>query len=61
MNFISSCNVQPYQISEKRSYVCIAQIKMHKIKSIMSSAAIPINIKLARYIRLALKKINMFI
>ena len=59
MNLIFSYNVQPYQISEKRYYICIANI--HKIVCIMSGDAIAIDLKLARYIRLAFKRFNMYI
>ena len=40
---------------------CQNRPNIHKFESIMSSDAIPINIKLARYIRLAFKRFNMYI
>ena len=40
---------------------CQNRPNIHKFESIMSSDAIPINIKLARYIRLAFERINMYI
>ena len=49
---------------KRRTYLpiyCQNRPNIHKFESIMSSNAIPINIKLARYIRLAFKRFNMYI
>ena len=60
-HFILQC---PTLSDLRRTYLpiyCQNRPNIHKFESIMSSNAIPINIKLARYIRLAFKRFNMYI
>ena len=62
MNFIKSCHIQPYQISEKLSKSMYFQNRpnMHKFESITSSDAVAIDVKLDRYTRLVLKRFIMY-
>ena len=60
-HFILQC---PTLSDLRRTYLpiyCQNRPNIHKFESIMSSNEIPINIKLARYIRLAFKRFNMYI
>ena len=61
MNFIFSYSVQPYQISEKRTYLYIAKIDLTLTNLKVLCPVTPINIKLTRCIRLAFKRFNMYI